>query len=356
MAESIFIIAEAGVNHNGDRDLAFELVDVAVEAGADAVKFQTFKADNLVTKYAKKAAYQVKLTSKKETQYEMLKRLELQYDIHIELSQYCSQKQIEFLSTAFDFESLEFLVNEIGVNKLKIPSGEITNGPFLLEHSKSNCDLIVSTGMATIAEVEEALGVIAFGLTGGQNPSRKFFQNAYRSKAGQQALREKVTLLHCTTEYPASVDDVNLRAISTMKTTFGLNVGYSDHSDGLAVPVAAAAMGSTLIEKHFTTDRDLEGPDHKASLNGEQLKDMVQAIRTVERAMGNGIKLPAPSEIRNREAARKSIAAACDIEAGELFTEKNLTAMRPGIGVSPMNYWDLLNETCPRKYKSGDTI
>ena len=287
---SVFIIAEAGVNHNGDLETACQLVDAAVAAGADAVKFQTFKAENLVTRHAGKAAYQKVTTGADENQLAMLKRLELKYELHFQLLAYCQSKGIQFLSTAFDFESLDFLVRELGIETLKIPSGEITNGPFLLAHAQTGKQIILSTGMATLGEVETALGVLAFGYLGAlQPPSLTAFQQAYGSEQGQAVLREKVTLLHCTSEYPTPMENINLRAMDVLQQAFGLSVGYSDHSVGLVVPVAAAARGATVIEKHFTLDRTQQGPDHKVSLEPDELKAMVSGIRDVEKALGQGI-------------------------------------------------------------------
>ena len=255
----VYIIAEAGVNHNGDKKMAFQLVDVAVKAGADAVKFQTFVAENIVTKSADKAEYQKQTTDGSESQFEMLKRLELSYDLHYELIKYCQEKKIEFLSTAFDIESLDFLVNQLKLKTLKISSGEITNGPLLLAHAETGCDIILSTGMSTLLEVKDALGVLAFGLLNSNKykPSKTNFQRAYLSTEGQKLLKEKVTILHCTTEYPAPPQEINLNTIITMRETFGLNTGYSDHSEGIIVPIAATSMGAVLIEKHFTLDRTL---------------------------------------------------------------------------------------------------
>ncbi len=344
MKSRVYIIAEAGVNHNGNADMAFQLVDVAVAAGADAVKFQTFKTENVVTKSADKAKYQKQTTDSNESQFEMIKKLELSHEMHHKLIAYCREKGVEFLSTAFDSESLNFLTNELGLKTLKIPSGEITNGPLLLEHAQTGCNLILSTGMATLGEIEEALCVLAFGLINNSKtkPSTATFQQAYFSTEGQKLLKERVTLLHCTTEYPAPLQDINLKAMHTMRTAFGLKTGYSDHSKGVTVPIAATAMGAILIEKHFTLDKTLPGPDHKASLEPDELIAMVQAIRTVEQVMGGGIKIPIPSELKNRPIARKSLVAAKNIKQGEEFTEVNIAIKRPGTGVSPMTYWEVL--------------
>lgn len=352
------IIAEAGVNHNGQEELAFALVDAAHKAGADIVKFQTFKAKNLVTEEAKQAEYQVTNTQKQESQLAMLSRLELSYEIHHDLVTYCNSLGIEFLSTAFDLESLDFLVNDLGLTRLKLPSGELTNAPLVLAHARTGCDLIVSTGMATLSEIETALGVIAFGYTAAQNaqPSMLGFQEAYASEAGQKALKEKVTILHCTTEYPAPMEEINLRAMDTLGRAFDLAAGYSDHSEGITIPIAAVARGAVLIEKHFTLDKNMEGPDHKASLEPKELEAMVKAIRQIEVALGSSVKTPTVSEVKNKSVARKSLVAATDIKEGEELTEFNLTIKRPGSGLSPYRYWDLIGSMATKGYKAGELI
>jgi N-acetylneuraminate synthase len=352
------IIAEAGVNHNGEEALAFQLVDAAHQAGADIVKFQTFKAKSLVTEDAVQADYQVANTKKEESQLSMLSRLELSYAAHHQLVKHCKSLGIEFLSTAFDSESLEFLVNDLGLKRLKLPSGELTNAPLVLEHARTGCDLIVSTGMATLSDVEMALGVIAFGYTAPTDavPSITAFQQAYASEAGQKALKEKVTILHCTTEYPAPVAEINLRAMDTLGRAFGLSAGYSDHSEGITVPIAAAASGAVLIEKHFTLDRNMEGPDHKASLEPHELGNMVKAIRDVEAALGSGVKSPTVSEVKNKAIARKSLVASQPILAGNVFSADNVTIKRPGTGLSPYRYWDLLDCEASQDYQPGDLI
>ncbi|MGH1410496.1 MAG: N-acetylneuraminate synthase [Aeromonas sp.] len=354
----IRIIAEAGVNHNGDEALAVALIDAAHRAGVDIVKFQTFKAANLVTRQAKQAAYQTANTGKEESQLAMLSRLELSFDAHFRLIAHCESLGIEFLSTAFDTESLDFLVNRLKLQTLKIPSGELTNAPFVLAHARTGCELIVSTGMATLAEVEAALGVIAFGLTAPQDaqPCEAAFMAAYASEAGQAALANKVTLLHCTTEYPAPMVDINLKAMDTLSHAFRLPVGYSDHSQGITIPVAAVARGACLIEKHFTLDRNMEGPDHKASLEPNELAAMVKGIRDVELALGDGIKGPRPSEIKNKEIARKSLVAACDIEKGVILCADNLAIKRPGDGMSPYAYWQLLGQPAKHRYSEGESL
>lgn len=352
------IIAEAGVNHNGQKKLAFDLVDAAYKAGADIVKFQTFKAGKLASKNAKQADYQVKNTRKEESQYEMLKRLELPLDMHYELLEYCNSLGIEFLSTAFDEDSLKFLVDDLGLKRLKLPSGELTNAPLVLAHAQTGIDLIVSTGMASLAEIEEALGVIAFGYLSGKTilPSKKAFQEAYSSKAGQMILREKVTLLHCTTEYPAPMEEINLNVMDTFKTAFGLKVGYSDHSQGITVPIAAVTKGAVLIEKHFTLDKTMEGPDHKASLEPSELKLMVNAIRDVELALGSSVKAPTVSEVKNKDIARKSLIASKTIGKGEKFTEENITIKRPGGGIDPINYWDMIGAVAVQDYDKDELL
>lgn len=356
--QKTLIIAEAGVNHNGDEKLAFALVDAACDAGADIVKFQTFKAGKLVSKHARQADYQAANTGLIESQYTMLKRLELSEDMHFKLQEYCDLKGIEFLSTAFDEQSLHFLVDGLGLKRLKLPSGEITNAPLVLAHARSGCDIILSTGMASLADVEQALGIIAFGLTmpSDAQPCMSAFQQAYYSASGQHALREKVIVLHCTTEYPAPPIDINLKAMDTMALAFPCAIGYSDHSQGITVPIAAVARGACLIEKHFTLDRSLPGPDHLASLEPCELKQMVEAIRTVELVLGDGIKGPRPSELKNVDIARKSLVAAEPIRQGELFTTCNLTVKRPGHGVSPMAYWQYLGTAAEKDYEVDEVI
>lgn len=351
------IIAEAGVNHNGSDDLAFSLVDAAHQAGADIVKFQTFKAKNLVTEDAQQAEYQITNSGQKESQYSMLKRLELSYETHHKLVKYCNALGIEFLSTAFDSESLSFLVDDLGITRLKLPSGEITNAPLVLEHARTGCDLIVSTGMATLSEIEQVLSVIAFGYINPEsNPTDETLQAAYFSKQGKQLLKDKVTLLHCTTEYPAPFNDINLSAMDTMKNAFKLEVGYSDHSAGIVVPIAAVAKGAILIEKHFTVDKALPGPDHKASLDPDELKEMVDGIRIVEKILGDGIKGPRPSEVKNKAVARKSVVAAQAIKQGEVFTADNLAVKRPSGGIEPINFWKLLDSPATRDYSIGQLL
>lgn len=357
MKNKTLIIAEAGVNHNGSVQLAKELIDVAVSAGADVIKFQTFKSKNIVTESAQQAEYQTENIGKKESQLTMLQRLELGYDEHFILLDYCRKKGIEFLSTAFDSESLDFLTNSLGQTTLKIPSGEITNAPFLLEHARKNLKIIMSTGMATLGEIEYALSVLAFGLTNSIGvPSNSAFLEAYSSDSGQRALAEKVVILHCTTEYPAKYREINLKVINSLKSSFNLPVGYSDHSKGIEVSLAAVALGAVVIEKHFTLNCSMEGPDHKASLEPKYLKSMVSGIRNIERALGVSVKTPQESESLNKVAARKSLVAARDIQKGEVFSETNLAIMRPGNGMSPSKYWSILNKNAMFSYRRGELI
>jgi len=339
---SVFVIAEAGVNHNGDSDLAMQMVDVASEAGADAIKFQTFDAKSLVTSSAPKARYQQAATDNAESQQQMLAKLQLDRETHFRVKRRAEEHGLLFMSSAFDSQSLSFLANDLGLSLLKIPSGEITNGPFLLEHAQTNRDLVLSTGMSTLSEVKTALSVLAFGLTGGNSPSIHAFNEAFASNAGQEALRAHVTLLHCTTQYPAPFDSVNLKVLVSMQAAFGLRIGYSDHTPGSAVTCAAVALGAEVIEKHFTLNRALPGPDHAASLEPVEFRQMIESIRTVEKSLGDGDKVPHDAELENRLIARKSLVAARAIQEGELFSAENVAIKRPGTGRSPMDYWDIL--------------
>ncbi len=352
-----YIIAEAGVNHNGSLEMAKQLVDVAVNAGANAVKFQTFQAKELVTENAQKAKYQLQTTDKTETQFEMLKRLELTEEMHDELLAVCNQKGIEFLSTPFDNDSLQLLTRKYNLKTIKIPSGEITNAPFLLKIAQSKRKIILSTGMSTLGEVEQALEIIAFGLIeSGEPPSKENFRSAYCSVKGQKALQQYVSLLHCTTEYPTPFEDVNLRAMDTLKQAFQLPIGISDHTPGFTVPIAAVARGATIIEKHFTLDRLLPGPDHKASLVPNELILMVKGIRNVEKALGNAQKYPLRSEMKNLNVARKSIVANKKINKGDVYTDENLAIKRPGNGRSAIDYWDLIGKTATDNYEKDEVI
>lgn len=328
---SVFIIAEAGVNHNGDINLAKKLVDVAVEAGVDAVKFQTFNAKRLVCKSAPKAEYQIANTGTDEKQQEMLDKLQLTEEEFGELKDYCDNKNVMFLSTPFDVESFQFL-KSIGMKTVKIPSGEITNYPLLREIGKSKLEVVLSTGMCELAEVKRAIEVLKeFG-------------------------SERITVLQCNTEYPTPFCDANVKAMLTLGEETGCNYGYSDHTLGNDVAIAAVALGATVIEKHFTLDKTMEGPDHIASINPEELKSLVTSIRNVEAAMGNGIKRPSESEVKNIGIVRKSIVAKCHISKGELFTEENLTTKRPGTGLSPMMWEQVIGTKADREYQEDEGI
>lgn len=353
-----FIIAEAGVNHNGDVNLACRLIDVAAEAKADAVKFQTFVASEVISKWAPKAKYQKRTTGEGESQLEMVKRLELSESNHETLIDHADKRGIKFLSTPFDSASLRLLTERFDLDTIKIPSGEITNGPFLLEIARTGRDVILSTGMSTLGEVETALGVLAFGFIKSRKvtPSSRAFEAAYISQRGQQSLRKKVSLLHCTTEYPATYFDVNLRAMDALRMSFGLPVGLSDHTSGIHVAIAAVARGSGIIEKHFTLDRSLPGPDHAASLEPLELAQMITAIRDIERALGDGRKLPMHSELANRLVARRSLVAARNIDNGRKLTSDDISCKRPGNGISPMRFWEVIGSKSNTNYISDELL
>lgn len=350
-----FVIAEAGVNHNGDLDLARRLVDLAAEAGVDSVKFQTFRAEALASASAPKAAYQQQTTGTGESQLAMLRRLELSPAAHRELLLRAEGQGLEFMSTPFDSASLQLLL-DLGLRTLKLGSGELTNGPLLLQVARSGLPLILSTGMSDLDEVAQAVGVLAFGWLGGSKPGPVAFAEAAATEEGQRVVRQKLTLLQCTTEYPAPFADVNLRAMDTLAQRFGCPVGFSDHTPGIAAPVAAVARGARVIEKHFTTDKALPGPDHRASLEPAELAAMVAAIRQVEQALGDGSKRAAASELGNRGVARKSIVAATAISAGAVLTEDLLACKRPGGGLSPMAWWDVLGTVATRDYAADEPI
>ena len=354
---STFIIAEAGVNHNGSLKIARRMVDVAAEAGADAVKFQTFNTESITTRHTPLAEYQKKAMKTDGSQFDLLKKLELSVEDHRELKEYCKERGIEFLSTPFDLPSVRLLVEEVGVQYIKISSGDVTNGPLLLQCAHSGKPIVLSTGMSTLGEIERALGVLAFGYVKGIGPiSDNDFQIAYSSREGRKMLRKRVTLLHCTTSYPTPYERVNLRAMDTLRNAFGLTVGLSDHSMGIAVPVAAVARGAAVIEKHFTLDRSMDGPDHRASLEPAELQEMVAAIRCVERALGSPRKGPSIEEARAIGVARKSLVASASIQKGDLLTPENLTIKRPGTGISPMAYWDWLGRPADRDYGEDELI
>lgn len=330
---SVFIIAEAGVNHNGKIDLAYKLIDVASESGANAVKFQTFKTENVVSKHAQKAEYQKNTTNHSESQFSMLKKLELDINTHKKLINYCKKKNIIFLSAPFDNESID-LLNELELPIFKIPSGEITNLTYLRKIGLLGKEVILSTGMSNLAEIEEALRILISSGTS----------------------KENITILHANTMYPTPMEDVNLRAMQTIQDKFGVAVGYSDHTLGIEIDIAAVALGATIIEKHFTLDKTMDGPDHKSSINPEELKSMVSSIRNIEKALGSNIKKPSKSEMPNISMARKSIVASKSIKKGELFTEKNITIKRPGTGISPMKWDSIIDKVAKRDYQEDDLL
>jgi N,N'-diacetyllegionaminate synthase len=330
---SVFIIAEAGVNHNGSIDFAYKLIDAAVKAGVDAVKFQTFSAEKLVSKTAQKAEYQKKTTDALETQFDMIKKLELDVHNHKSLIKYCHKKDIMFLSTPFDHDSIN-LLNELGLNIFKIPSGEITNLPFLRHIGSLGKQIILSTGMSNLQEVDVALNILI--------------------EAGTPKVN--ITVLHANTMYPTPFEDVNLKAMLTIHEELGVAVGYSDHTLGIEVDIAAVAMGATVIEKHFTLDKTMDGPDHLSSLEPKELKSMVSAIRNTEKALGSYKKSPSPSESNNIDIVRKSIVASSSIIEGEVFSEKNITIKRPGSGISPMKWDKIIGTVASKDYKTDDLI
>lgn len=327
----VYVIAEAGVNHNGSINIAKRLIETAKEAGADVVKFQTFRADHLASKYAQKAEYQLHTTDEKETQKEMLKKLELTYDMHVELIQHCKDVGIDFLSTPFDMDSIE-LLERVGMNQYKIPSGEITNLPYLRKIGSLKKPVILSSGMSTMEEVREAVKIL------------------------KENGATDVSVLHCNTQYPTPMTDVNLKVINSMKKELGICVGYSDHTQGIEVPIAAVAMGAEIIEKHFTLDRTMEGPDHRASLEPDELKAMIKAIRNIEKALGDAEKKPTASEKNNIIVVRKSIVARKRIETGEIFSDDNITTKRPGNGLSPMLWDSVVGTVSKRKYEEDELI
>lgn len=357
MKNHTYIIAEAGVNHNGSYEMACQLVDIAKEAGADAVKFQTFNTDLLVTKEAKQAPYQTRNLGVTTSQYEMLKKLELSYEEFQKLSAYCDAQNIEFLSTPFDSGSVDFLVDNIHIKTIKIPSGELTNSPFIHYISTKRLPLILSTGMASIEEIHESLSFIAYGLAfPTKGIEMKKVQTFYRTKEAKQLLNEFVTVLHCTTSYPTKPKDVNLLSIDYLLNELQTQIGFSDHSEGILIPIAAVAKGATIIEKHFTIDKMLPGPDHKASLNPTELKEMITGIRLIEEALGIYKKEPTNEELQNRIPARKSIVANKAIKSGEVYTTEHIITKRPGSGMEPVCYWGILGKQASKDYKEGDMI
>lgn len=356
-AASVSIIAEAGVNHNGDTGMALRLVEEAARAGADVVKFQTFRADRLLTRQAPKAGYQMQTTDAGESQFEMIRRLELSEEAHWRIFDRCRELGIEFLSTPFDTASLHFLVNELGIGRIKIPSGEITNAPLLLASARTGKPVLLSTGMSSLGEVESALSVLAFGyLHPDEVPSRERFALAYREAMGGMQLSALVTLLHCTTDYPADPCSANLSVMATLRNAFGVSVGYSDHTEGIAVALAAVALGATVIEKHFTLDRTLPGPDHVASLEPSELQELVRGARKVADSLGSPVKVSQPEESANIPVARKSLVTLAPIRRGERFTQDNLGVKRPGNGISPIYYWDVIGESARRDYAADELV
>lgn len=328
----VFIIAEAGVNHNGKLDNAFELINVAIDSGADAVKFQTFKTENVISRFAPKAEYQIKNTDNQESQSEMVKKLELSFTDFLKLKEYCDKKRIMFLSTPFDFESIDFL-NKLNLPFFKIPSGEITNLPYLRKIGSLKNKVILSTGMSYLGEIDNAIKIL--------------------TDSGTQ--KDNIALLHCNTEYPTPFESANLMAIKTLKETYNLRTGYSDHTLGIESVIAAVALGAEIIEKHFTIDKNMEGPDHKASIEPDELKIMIKSIRNIEKALGSGNKVPSESEIKNINIARKSIVAKRKINTGEYFSEENITCKRPGNGISPM-LWDVVTEKIAKRDFEEDEL
>ncbi|HKW84802.1 MAG TPA: N-acetylneuraminate synthase [Burkholderiaceae bacterium] len=356
MSDRVYVIAEAGVNHNGSLELAQELVDAAAASGADAVKFQTFDARVLASAHAPKAAYQIETTGNGKSQLQMLTELELPREWHAPLQARAHDRGIEFLSTAFDAGSLAFL-HDLGVPMFKIPSGELTNGPLLWRFARTGKPLVLSTGMATLSEVEQALAVIAHAVNADTEPADlDEVWKSWASQAARTSLQGRVTLLHCTSQYPTPHAEVNLRAMDTLAAAFGLPVGYSDHTEGCLIPAAAVARGAVLIEKHFTLDRELPGPDHRASLEPGELKRMVADIRALSLALGDGCKAPQASEWDTRRAARQQVVATRDIAAGAAFQRADLTTSRSGQGRPAMALWSTVGQHAARAYRAGETI
>ena len=352
----IYIIAEAGVNHNGDKDLAHKLIEIAADAGVDAVKFQTFNASKLTSPNLAKADYQKKNSNKSESQQDMLKSLELPKDWHIELKEKAEEYKLDFLSTAFDTDSHKFLL-ELGIKKIKIPSGELTNGPLVWEFAKSNLDIIISTGMANMTEIEDALATIAHSYNFQELPKNMDeIRQSWQNHKIKDSLKNKVTILHCTSQYPTKYNQVNLKAMQSIKDKFNLNVGYSDHTSGISIALAAAANGARIIEKHFTIDRNMPGPDHKTSLEPNELKQMVKEVRNIETALGDGIKKPQEEEKKMMSSVRKQIVAAKKIKKGSLISIDDLTSARCGGGMSPNDMWSLVGKISENGYNVGDLI
>lgn len=357
MSDRVFLIAEVGVNHDGALDKAKALIDIAADAGADAVKFQTFNADKLVSRDAPQAEYQKRnLGDPEGSQWELLKGLELSDDDHRTAADHCAARGIEFMSTPFDLDSAKFLVGDLNVQRLKVSSGDLTNAPFLHALAGLGRPIILSSGMALLGDIELALGVIAHALAGSGAPSRDAFRTAYASDEGQAALKAQISLLHCTTEYPAPAQAINLRAMDTLADAFGLTTGYSDHSLGISVSLAAAARGAKIIEKHITLDATSHGPDHAASLEPDAFRQLVAGVREIEQALGSARKRSLPAEEGNRAVATKGLVAARPIAAGEIFSADNLAVKRPATGLPPAAYWELIGRPASQAYDADAPI
>ena len=359
-ADRVYFIAEAGVNHNGSLPLALDMIDVAADAGADAVKFQSAIPEEVVSVHAPKARYQIASTGDAGSQLDMVRKLHFganRTEAHRELAARAAKRNIDLLSTPFDVESLHFLIDDIGLRTIKIASGDLTYSPLLLAAARANCNIILSTGMATLEEIEAALGVIAFGyLNTGNTVGSNGFRAAYSDQRGRTVLRQRVTLLHCVTAYPAPIEQTNLRAMDTLAQSFGMRAGFSDHSLGTTMAIAAVARGAAIVEKHFSLDRSLPGPDHAASLEPKELTALIADIRALERGLGTGVKEPQSCELENIDVARRSLVARRAIRRGEEFSEENLAAKRPTGGVSPMRYWDLIGTDASRDYGTDEAI
>ncbi|CEG56246.1 N-acetylneuraminate synthase [Legionella fallonii] len=356
LKDSVYFIAEAGVNHNGNKDLALKLIDAAVEAGADAVKFQTFKASKLASQSVAKAKYQKANTDADESQLDMLIKLELPEDWHFELQEHAQKRGIEFLSTAFDETSLH-LLQTLNLPCYKVPSGELTNAPLLWRFAKIGKPLIISTGMATMAEVEEGLAIVTHALHSSKEPcGMDEVWQLWSKQEARERLKECVTLLHCTSQYPTPWHEVNLKAMNTLSAAFGLEVGYSDHTEGTVIPLAAVALGAKIIEKHFTLDKTLPGPDHKASIEVDELKKLISEIRALELALGNGVKAPQPSEWDTRRVARQAIVVANSLPEGKVIERNDLTTARTGEGLAPKLIWELVGSISKKAYEPGDVF
>ncbi len=353
-----FIIAEAGVNHNGDIRRAIKMIEIAADSGADAIKFQSFKADKMVSRLAKKADYQLKNTGKSGSQLDMLRELELSESEQVLLAEECSKNNIEFMSTPFDIESADFLDKKINIKRFKVGSGELTNAPLLLDLGCYKKPIILSTGMSTIPEIQNALSVLAYAYTkqNKESASSGQFKKYYDIKIIQEVLSDSITLLHCTSLYPTQPESVNLLAIETLKNKFNLEVGFSDHSLGVCLALGAVALGAKVIEKHFTLDKSLKGPDHKASLEPNELSKMISMIRVLESSLGSGEKIPFSDEHETAMVARKSLVAIDNISEGDLFCKQNLGIKRPGTGISPFSYWDYIGKKAKRNYKIDEII